>query len=51
MGGVAASVSKTAAAPIERVKMLVQVRPQEYNKGLVDAFGQSRSVCLAIPGM
>lgn len=26
MGGVSAAVSKTAAAPIERVKLLIQVR-------------------------
>ena len=27
MGGVSAAVSKTAAAPIERVKLLIQVNP------------------------
>ncbi|KAL7415325.1 mitochondrial carrier domain-containing protein [Mrakia frigida] len=37
MGGIAASISKTAAAPIERVKLLVQVRPQEFN-GIVSTF-------------
>lgn len=34
MGGVAAAVSKTAAAPIERVKLLIQnqVRPNEVTR-------------------
>lgn len=41
MGGVAAVVSKTAAAPIERVKLLIQVRPQEFNGGIIDTFGLS----------
>lgn len=41
MGGLAASVSKTAAAPIERVKLLVQIRPQDYaSGGVTGAFGK-----------
>lgn len=44
-GGVSAAVSKTAVAPIERVKLLLQVQAastqiaadQQY-KGIVDAF-------------
>lgn len=44
-GGIAAAVSKTAVAPIERVKLLLQVqhaskqitKDQQY-KGIVDAF-------------
>lgn len=39
MGGTAASISKTVAAPIERVKLLVQVRPQEF-KGIVSTFSK-----------
>ncbi|KAK8864744.1 hypothetical protein IAR55_002000 [Kwoniella newhampshirensis] len=39
MGGVAASISKTVAAPIERVKLLVQIRPNEY-RGIVSTFGK-----------
>ncbi|ORX38079.1 putative ADP,ATP carrier protein 2, mitochondrial precursor [Kockovaella imperatae] len=39
MGGVAASISKTVGAPIERVKLLVQIRPQEY-KGIITTFGK-----------
>lgn len=34
-------MSKTAAAPIERVKLLIQVRPQEFNGGIIDTFGLS----------
>ncbi|KAH9574339.1 hypothetical protein CY35_01G051600 [Sphagnum magellanicum] len=33
MGGVAASVSKTAAAPIERVKMLLQLQGEQLKSG------------------
>lgn len=32
-GGVAAAISKTAVAPIERVKLLLQVRPAERVAG------------------
>ncbi len=46
MGGVAASVSKTAAAPIERVKMLLQLQGEQLKtgrlsepyKGIADCF-------------
>jgi len=44
-GGVAAAVSKTAVAPIERVKLLLQVqasntqiKPEDRYKGIVDCF-------------
>jgi len=44
-GGVSAAVSKTAVAPIERVKLLLQVqasstqiKPEQQYKGIVDAF-------------
>jgi len=44
-GGVAAAVSKTAVAPIERVKLLIQVQasstqitPDKQYKGIIDAF-------------
>jgi len=48
MGGVSAAVSKTAAAPIERVKLLIQNqdemiksgRLQTPYKGIVDCFGR-----------
>lgn len=44
-GGIAAAISKTAVAPIERVKLLLQVqatskqlRPDQQYKGMVDCF-------------
>jgi len=44
-GGVSAAVSKTAVAPIERVKLLLQVqasstqiKPEQQYKGIMDAF-------------
>ncbi|XP_012137965.1 ADP,ATP carrier protein-like isoform X2 [Megachile rotundata] len=44
-GGISAAVSKTAVAPLERVKLLLQVqhtskqiRPEDRYKGMVDAF-------------
>lgn len=44
-GGIAAAVSKTAVAPIERVKLLLQVQhaskqisKENQYKGIVDAF-------------
>uniref|UniRef100_A0A2I9LNT3 ADP/ATP translocase n=1 Tax=Centruroides hentzi TaxID=88313 RepID=A0A2I9LNT3_9SCOR len=44
-GGIAAAISKTAVAPIERVKLLLQVQhaskqisPDKHYKGLVDCF-------------
>jgi len=44
-GGVSAAVSKTAVAPIERVKLLLQVqasstqiKPDQQYKGIIDAF-------------
>ncbi|KAK6493754.1 ADP/ATP translocase 4-like [Huso huso] len=44
-GGIAAAISKTAVAPIERVKLLLQVqasskqiRPENRYKGIVDCF-------------
>lgn len=44
-GGVSAAVSKTAVAPIERVKLLLQVqasstqiKPEQQYKGIIDAF-------------
>ncbi|XP_029055401.1 ADP,ATP carrier protein-like isoform X2 [Osmia bicornis bicornis] len=44
-GGISAAVSKTAVAPIERVKLLLQVqhtskqiRPEDRYKGMIDAF-------------
>jgi len=44
-GGISAAVSKTAVAPIERVKLLLQVQasstqitPEQQYKGIVDAF-------------
>lgn len=44
-GGVAAAISKTAVAPIERVKLLLQVQhvskqisPDKHYKGMVDCF-------------
>ncbi|CED82025.1 adp atp carrier protein [Phaffia rhodozyma] len=37
MGGLAASISKTVAAPLERVKLLVQLRSGEFS-GIADAF-------------
>jgi len=48
MGGVSAAVSKTAAAPIERIKLLVQNqdemlksgRPDKPYKGIVDCFSR-----------
>jgi len=48
MGGVAAAVSKTAAAPIERVKLLIQNQDEMIKtgrltnpyKGIVDCFGR-----------
>ncbi len=46
MGGVSAAVSKTAAAPIERVKLLIQVFPLflNYLKIVdVNALWQSRT--------
>ncbi|XP_071736122.1 ADP,ATP carrier protein 1, mitochondrial isoform X2 [Rutidosis leptorrhynchoides] len=49
MGGVSAAVSKTAAAPIERVKLLIQNQDEmikagrlsEPYKGIVDCFGRT----------
>ena len=49
MGGVSAAVSKTAAAPIERVKLLIQNqdemikagRLQEPYKGITDCFSRT----------
>ena len=49
MGGTAASISKTAAAPIERVKLLIQNqganlaagRLDRPYKGIVDCFGRT----------
>ena len=49
MGGVSAAVSKTAAAPIERVKLLIQNqdemikagRLQEPYKGITDCFNRT----------
>lgn len=38
-GGIAAAISKTAVAPIERVKLLLQVRPAERVAGV----GEGRS--------
>ena len=45
VGGVSAAVSKTIVAPIERVKMLLQVQdankfvaPEDRYKGIVDCF-------------
>ena len=45
MGGISAAVSKTAVAPIERVKLLLQVQDkikgiteEEKYKGIVDCF-------------
>lgn len=44
-GGISAAVSKTAVAPIERVKLLLQVQhinkqipPEQRYKGMVDCF-------------
>ncbi|XP_026469292.1 ADP,ATP carrier protein 1-like [Ctenocephalides felis] len=44
-GGISAAISKTAVAPIERVKLLLQVqavskqiRPENQYKGIIDAF-------------
>ncbi|XP_055345875.1 ADP/ATP translocase 1-like [Paramacrobiotus metropolitanus] len=44
-GGIAAAISKTAVAPLERVKLILQVQkdsaqitPQQRYKGMVDAF-------------
>lgn len=44
-GGISAAVSKTAVAPIERVKLLLQVQhinkqipPEQRYKGIVDCF-------------
>ena len=46
-GGVAAAVSKTAVAPIERVKLLLQVQasskqisPEAQHKGIVDCLAR-----------
>ncbi|KAJ6371710.1 hypothetical protein OIU77_002096 [Salix suchowensis] len=49
MGGVSAAVSKTAAAPIERVKLLIQNQDEmikagrlsEPYKGITDCFGRT----------
>lgn len=49
MGGVSAAVSKTAAAPIERVKLLIQNQDEmikqgrlaEPYKGIVDCFSRT----------
>jgi len=49
MGGVSAAVSKTAAAPIERIKLLIQNQDEMIKqgrlaspyKGIVDAFGRT----------
>ena len=49
MGGVAAAISKTAAAPIERVKLLVQNqgamlaagRLDRPYKGIIDCFART----------
>lgn len=49
MGGVSAAVSKTAAAPIERVKLLIQNQDEmiktgrlsEPYKGIMDCFGRT----------
>lgn len=49
MGGVSAAVSKTAAAPIERVKLLIQNQDEmikagrlsEPYKGIADCFGRT----------
>lgn len=49
MGGVSAAVSKTAAAPIERVKLLIQNQDEmiktgrlsETYKGIGDCFGRT----------
>ncbi|CAG9314942.1 unnamed protein product [Blepharisma stoltei] len=45
LGGVSAAVSKTAVAPIERVKLLLQlqasskqIKPEDQYKGIVDCF-------------
>eukprot|EP00691_Histiona_aroides_P001162 EC851117.1.p1 GENE.EC851117.1~~EC851117.1.p1 ORF type:complete len:142 (+),score=28.80 EC851117.1:82-507(+) len=45
LGGVSAAVSKTVVAPIERVKLLLQVqaaskqiKPEDQYKGIVDCF-------------
>ena len=36
MGGVSAAVSKTAAAPIERIKLLVQNQDEMIKQGRLD---------------
>jgi solute carrier family 25 (adenine nucleotide translocator) protein 4/5/6/31 len=49
MGGTAAAISKTAAAPIERVKLLIQNqgamikagRLERPYKGIIDCFGRT----------
>jgi hypothetical protein len=41
-GGISAAVSKTAAAPIERVKLLIQVRKAVEGRGV--AQGATRGV-------
>ena len=44
MGGVSAAVSKTAAAPIERVKLLIQVSFINFNIRQ-NLWGMSEGVC------
>ena len=41
MGGVSAAVSKTAAAPIERVKLLIQNQVRRHHPPTADALGAS----------
>lgn len=42
LGGVSAAISKTAVAPIERVKLLLQTRPTEYN-GIVHCIQKTQT--------
>uniref|UniRef100_A0A287AVQ0 Solute carrier family 25 member 6 n=1 Tax=Sus scrofa TaxID=9823 RepID=A0A287AVQ0_PIG len=37
-GGIAAAISKTAVAPIERVKLLLQLRTHRFGEAVGSAF-------------